>query len=495
MTIYPLPLHLSKTDYNRYLQCPKLLWLSKFRKELAPKPDEVTQSIFDQGHLVESYADQMFPDGVTVEGWYAKGREETQNHIREGKKTIFQANALTKDLYCKADIINYNDKTKKWDLYEVKSSTQVKDEHIPDLCFQKIVLEHDGIPIDRTYLILVNNEYVRKGEIVPKELLKTIDVTEEVENLRQITETTIPKALEILKLKDEVEFPIGKHCKKPYVCGFKDYCWDYLPDFNIFDLQRLSDKQLKQLQDMKIEKIVDIPDDFDMTEKQQNQVMATKTGEAIIDKEAIENELSRLSYPLYFLDYESYASAIPLFDGLFPYQQMCFQYSLHVLKSEGEKPEHYEYLHTGTDIPVPKLLESIRKNIGDTGSVIVWHKSFEMGRNDEMAEMYPEYADFLKSVNSRVFDLKEIFSEQYYVSAGFKGSASIKNVLPIIVPSLSYEDLEDVQNGQIASLYWFKHVYGESSERDRMVKNLLEYCKLDTLAMVEVWRRVKKLEK
>ena len=481
---------LSKTDYNRYLQCPKLLWLSKFRKNLAAPTSEVQQNIFDQGHEVEAYADKLFPEGVTVKDWYEKGRTETHAYKNQGHKTIFQANALTNDLYCKADIINLNPQTKKWDLYEVKSTTKVKEEHYPDVCFQKIALERDGTAIDRTYLIHLNNEYVRNGEIDPKKLLTIEDITEQVENLRQITETQIPKALEILKLADEVEIRIGKQCDTPYECPFKDYCWAYLPEFSIFDLQRITKKQLNTLQDLGIERLADIPDDFELTEKQQNQVMATKSGEAIIDKEAIKGELAALEYPLYFLDYETYGAAIPLFDGFRPYQQMCFQYSLHVIEQEGDEPKHYEYLHTSADNPVPELLSNLQQHIGSTGSVIVWHKSFEIGRNEEMAELYPEYADFLKSVNSRVFDLKEIFSEQHYVSAGFKGSASIKKVLPVMVPELSYSDLEDVQEGGVASLYWFKHVYTDSPKKERMIKNLLEYCKLDTLAMVEVFNEI-----
>lgn len=189
-------MHLSKTDYNRYLQCPRLLWLSKNRKELAAKPDEVQQAIFDQGHLVESYADKMFEkrtkeESVTIEGWYEKGQKEMQNHINQGKKLIFQANALPKDLYCKGDILHFNDTSKKWDLYEVKSTTSVKPEHIPDLCFQKIAFERDGIEIDRTYLVHLNKKYVKNGEIVPEELFVIEDLTEDVENLRQITETKL----------------------------------------------------------------------------------------------------------------------------------------------------------------------------------------------------------------------------------------------------------------------------------------------------------------
>jgi len=468
-----------------------LLWLSKFRKELAPPVTETTQAVFDQGYEVEDYAHKLpqFTSGKEVKGWYAKGREETQTLIQEGNKTIFQANALPskQNLYCKADILHFNDETKKWDIYEVKSATQVKDEHIPDLAFQKIAFEKDGIPIDKTYLIHINKEYVRKGEIDPNQLLTIEDLTEEVENIKQITETQIPKALEIITLKEEVKKRIGKQCDNPYECPFKKYCWKNLPEYSIFDLQRITEEQLTTLQDMGVEKIADIPDDFDLNEKQENQVVAVKAERDFIDKQSIENTLKKLEYPLYFLDYETYAPAIPLFDGLKPYQQMCFQYSLHVIKSKGEKCEHYEYLHTGKDMPVEKLLSSLQQHIGDTGSVIVWYKAFEMERNEEMAELYPQYADFLRSVNNRVFDLMEIFSNQYYVSPKFKGSCSIKKVLPVVVPELSYSDLEDVQEGKTASLYWFKHIYGGSELKERIETNLLKYCELDTMAMVEVF--------
>jgi len=160
---------ISKTDYLSYLQRPKRLWLSKKPQELKSPISETTQRVFDQRFEVEDLAHKLFTNGVEIEGWYKKGHDETQQYIKDGKKTIYQANALPKDLYCKADILNFNDKTKKWDLYEVKSSTEVKDEHIPDLCFQKIAFERDGLEVDRTYLILVNNQYVKNGEINPME--------------------------------------------------------------------------------------------------------------------------------------------------------------------------------------------------------------------------------------------------------------------------------------------------------------------------------------
>jgi hypothetical protein len=481
---------LTKSDYLRYLQCPKYLWLHKNRKELEPEISETQQALFDQGYEVESYAQKLFPSGVEVNEFFKKGCIETQRLIQNKQEIIFQAHAMPSQLYAKADILHFNEDTNKWDLYEVKSSTEVKPEHIPDIAFQKIAFERDGIMIGKTYLIHINKDFVREGEIDPKKLLKIKDLTQEAENLRQITETDIPKALAIIKQPQEVQIQIGKQCKNPYECPFKEHCWAFVPEFSIYDIQRITGKQLKALQSMNILKIEDVPDDFKFNEKQQNQVIATKTGKPIIDKDAIKAELAKLEYPLYFLDYETYAPAIPLFDGLKPYQQMPFQYSLHVVREQGSEAEHYEYLHKGKDNPIPALLKSMRANIGDTGSVIVWYKGFETGRNKEMAAMYSEYAGFLESINARVFDLMDIFKDQHYVDAGFKGSCSIKMVLPVLVPELSYSALEDVQEGGIASLYWFKHVYSDSAVRERVAENLLKYCELDTLAMVEVWRRL-----
>ena len=181
------------------------------------------------------------------------------------------------------------------------------------MCFQKIALQQDGIDIDRTYLVHVNKNYVRQGEIDPKKLLTFEDITEDVENLQQITETQIPKALEILKLTQEPQIQIGKQCDKPYECPFKPYCWANVPEFSIYDITRITKKQLKALQGMNILKIEDVPDDFDLTPAQQNQVMATKTQKPLIDKEAIHDELAKLEYPLYFLDYETYGGAVPPF--------------------------------------------------------------------------------------------------------------------------------------------------------------------------------------
>lgn len=481
---------LTKSDYLRYIQCQKLLWTYKHDKDLIPKPSETAQATFDQGYEVEDCARTLFGKGKEVKNNFLKGKQETQKYANGGEKLIFQATAMPEDLLARADILKYNIKTKSWDIYEVKSSTEVKEEHVPDLCFQKIAFERDGYKIGKTYLVHINSKYIRKGKIDPKKLFTIEDIGDQVENYRSTAEANIPKALKLISKTGSPSCEIGKQCKHPYGCPLKDICWSFLPKYSIYDLKRVSDSKIQAFKDMGILEITDVPDDFELSESQINQIQVAKTGEKIVDKEAIIRTINSLEYPLYFLDYETYSSAIPLFDGTSPYTNLCFQYSLHVIGNPNGKVEHFEFLHTEHSNPVPKLLVSMQKYIGNSGSVIVWNKSFEMIRNEEMAKQYPKYANFLKSINSRVFDLMEIFRKQYYVHPDFKGSCSIKKVLPVVVPSLNHKNLEGIQEGGTASLYWFKHIFNNSPDKEKTIKHLLKYCDLDTLAMAEIFKQL-----
>jgi len=237
-----------------------------------------------------------------------------------------------------------------------------------------------------------------------------------------------------------------------------------------------------------------VPVDYPLSDKQSLQVQVAQSGEVLIDKEAIREQLDNLTYPLYFLDYETFNFAIPNYPGYKPYQQVPFQYSLHIVHEPAGELQHKEFLSFSKVDPAKELAEALSKDIApDGGSIIVWNKGFECGRNKEMAERYPAYAGFLKDVNSRVYDLMEIFSKQLYVDPAFKGSASIKAVLPVLCPDLSYKELE-VQNGGMAMAAWYQIMRGEKpdSETPRTRESLLKYCELDTLAMVEVWRALQR---
>jgi hypothetical protein len=219
-------------------------------------------------------------------------------------------------------------------------------------------------------------------------------------------------------------------------------------------------------------------------------------GKPLVDHEAIKEAFKELVFPLYFFDYEGYSSAIPRFSGFGAYEQVPFQYSLHILHEDGEI-EHKEFLITEPtkDLTLP-LVGQMRKDFDDKGSVISWYKSYESQRNNKLAELHPEHADFLEGMNDRMFDLMTIFSKNMYVDAKFKGRASIKNVLPVLVPELTYKAL-NIQKGDQAVERWEKMIDPNTSqkEKNQIAKDLLEYCKLDTLAMVRIYEFLKKVVK
>ncbi len=480
---------LSKSDYLRFLQCPRLLWLFKNRKGQVEQTEKSISSkrTIEEGNEVEGYARKLFPTGKLAEGFYEEAHKSTKALLDADEKVIFQATAIVEGLLAMADIFEYDESNQYWVINEVKSATEVDDDHIADACFQKIAFEKAGFKVGKVNLIHINNEYVRNSEINPKELFKIEDITEQVKKIEPETKDNIEIALKVESQEKEPTPQIVKQCKRRQVkqCPYIPHCWKNIPDYSIYDLSRISEKKLIQLLDDGGLDITDIPiEGFPLSEKQENQVTAAHAGKPMIDKESIREELSSLEYPLYFLDYESFFPAIPLFDGFKPYQQMCFQYSLHVVEAEGEKAKHYEFLQKDLSDPVPALLESLRVNIGDTGAVLVWHKTFETQRNTEMGLMHPEYASFLESVNSRVYDLEDIFTKQYFVHPDFKGRTSIKKVLPVLVPELSYQDLE-ISEGATASCKWFEMV--SQTKDEKLYKDLLAYCEMDTLAMVRLF--------
>ena len=214
----------------------------------------------------------------------------------------------------------------------------------------------------------------------------------------------------------------------------------------------------------------------------------------VIDRAEIGKRIDAWEYPLHFLDYETFAYAIPQFDGIKPFQQMCFQYSLHTIDRPGAKPRHTAYLSRGEDgVPPRAMAEHLKQAMsGGIGTVIVWYESFEKTRNTEMAAMLPEYADFFEEINSRTADLMKVFSDKLYIHPDFKGRSSIKKILPVVVPKLSYASL-GIGDGMTATISWFRAVKWESIDdetRQKIFDDLEKYCELDTLAMVEIFNEL-----
>ena len=497
--IHTFHMQLSKSEYMMFLKHPAWLWLKKHDKSKLPEPDANLQALFDAGKEFESYAQKRFPKGIQLDfndyGEYMSLSRRTREALGSGAKTVFQGKFETDDIACICDVVDRVGEN-EFDLYEIKSSTKVKPEHYPDLAFQVVVLESAGLKIRKTAVVHVNNEYVRKGEVDPVALSVIANTTDKVREMIGETKNNIKLALETMGLS-EMPDPSPRHAKfgslGEWLQIYKGLN-DKIELYSIYDLISPGVALIGSLEDSGISLIKDIPNDLKLTPKQLAQIIATKSGQPTIKKEGIKEFLKSLTYPLYFLDYETAMGIVPPYNGTKPYQQIPFQYSLHIIQKPEDEPVHREYLHRDGSHPVPGLLKKLKEDIGPDGTVIVWYKTFETARNKEMAAMFPEFAGFLEDMNDRTVDLMEPFAAGLFADKDFFGSSSIKSVLPVIVPSLSYKKL-NIQEGASAQRYWMDAVLKDKNgiDREKLFSDLVEYCKMDTLAMVEIWRVLESL--
>lgn len=487
-------MQLSKSNYMNYLRHPAWLWIEKHDKGKIPSHDENTQAIFANGAKFEHVAEAAF-DGATRMHWdtndydsYATLGPRTTEAIERGSTTILQAKFETEDLACICDVVEIVD-GQTVNLYEIKSSTAVKQEHLYDLAFQTEVLHHNGYKIRNAYVIHVNNGFVSPGFIDDVDMTVRENVTTRVLALGETTRHNIDAALRTMR-QSSMPDPSPRHAK---LGSLSEWLKIYrninqLPEYSIYDLAKLTPLQIAQFEDAGIQKIVDIPTGTYLTPKQELQVLATKQDEPIINDSAIRAFLRELEFPIYFLDYETFSGVIPYFDGQRPYQQIPFQYSLHILDRPDGELRQVEYLHRDNSDPVTPLSESLRDAIGDYGSIITWNMSFEKNCNKLMGDLHSEYWDFYQMVNDRIVDLGTPFKDDMYVDKAFHGSWSIKNVMPVLIPELSYKEL-GIQNGGAAQYRWTQAVLEESrDDKDEIFADLRKYCELDTLAMVEIFK-------
>ena len=349
---------LSKSKYIIGLQCPRYLWILEHDKEQLPEVDLMTQFRFDQGHEVGQMAKKWFPKGVDVQEDDFKGNLDETKKLIEEKKIIFEAGVMVDGLYSRADILTPN--KDGWDIIEVKSGTEVKEVNVHDVAFQKHVYEKAGLKIRKCFLMHINNEYVKKGEIEVKKLLTNEDITKEVEGEMKGIQDRIKNMKVILASDVPPDSKISKDCATPYTCPVED-CHNFLPEHNIFHLYRINKKKAYELVDSGVHGLEDMPADFKLSDKQGVQMDCHKSGKPYIHKEGIKHFLGSLKEPLYYLDFETFATAVPLFDGTKPYQQIPFQYSLHI---EEKSLKHHGFLAGGKKDPRKLFMASLKKSFG-----------------------------------------------------------------------------------------------------------------------------------
>ncbi len=486
-------IYLSKSLYMRGLQCPKSLYLNKHHPELRSEPAPELLALWKAGTEVGVYARLLFPSGVEIPFAGLPKDEQlvrTRQEIARNTQVLYEATFSHDNVFVKADILCRSQTG--FDLYEVKSATDVKEHDWDDVAIQYYVLAGCGIPVRKAYLVHINNAYVRKGEIVPKELFAIQDVTDVVRGKQD----AIPEELSSMRkmLGGNVpDIDIGPHCNEPYECDFMGHCWKHIPEHSIFTLRgRGIDKW--DLYRRGILKLYDVPlVSLNTGQRMQVEYFLRKGDHA--NPEKIREFLDGLWYPLVFLDFETFRSAIPLFDGTRPYQQVPFLYSLHRLDAEGAPLNHFEFLARPGADPRKEMVGKILGEIPEGACVLVYHMSFEKGILKDLAEFLPDRRKRLYAVIDGLVDLMEPFRRRELYHWKMGGSYSLKTVLPALIPDMAYEGLA-IRDGEMASeAYFTMGDIGDAEELRKLRKALVEYCRQDTLGLVRLLTKMRSMGK
>ena len=485
---------ITKSLYCSLLSCNRCAWLSRNKPEkyVEKKNDDVLKNGKEVGELARN----LFGDYDLIE--FNKNIntmiDETQESVERGTPVIAEASFRYKNAFCSVDLLK-ND-IDGLEVYEVKSSTEIEDIYLDDVSFQVYILKNLGYKVKKACIVYLNNQYVRHGELDINELFIIEDVSNAIKQRVDEVQSNIDRILSNLNSKTEIKSDLDLYCFKPYDCPFWEYCTKNLPKPNVFDIRDMRNTtKLKLYKEGKIS-FEDLINE-DISEKYLQQIdFEVNDKEDYIDKKEINEFLDSLEYPIYFFDFETYQQAIPLYDGVSPYMQIPFQYSLHCIRNENSELEHMEFLGTeGTD-PRRMLAETLVKDIDSKGTVLVYNMKFEKTVLKKLAILYPDLSDDLIRIHDSIIDLMIPFKEREYYSKSMKGSYSIKYVLPALFPddpNLNYHNLKLIHNGSEA-MNAFNTLPDYNDEQRAIIrKNLLEYCKLDTFAMVKIWQKLNEI--
>ncbi|MEJ2194898.1 MAG: DUF2779 domain-containing protein [Ignavibacteriaceae bacterium] len=461
-----MPTHLlSKSSFIKGLQCDKHLYLYKYHYNEMDELSEMQKAIFQRGTNVGVLAQQLFPGGVDTSPKnhfdYNNCLKKTAKEIKSGSKTIYEAGFQFNEVLVIADIVVKS--RNSWKVYEVKSSTSISETYLNDAALQYYVLSNSGLKIKDFSIVYLNNQYIRNGELDINALFIVESVLQHILPLRDFVQENVERLKKVLLKKRIPDIDIGEHCYNPYICGFYNYCRKHIPEDSIFDLSGMHLNKKYDLYRDGIIELDDVPEDYP------------------------------LNYPLYFMDFETFQPAVPLFDNSKPYQQIPFQYSIHYKKTKNSELIHSEFLADAGEDPRKKFIENLLEATEKPGDIVAYNKAFEITRLKEIARDFPEYSEEIEERILRIKDLMLPFQRNYYYAPEMKGSYSIKYVLPALVPELSYDELE-IKEGGLASIA-FESLWEETDMMyiAEIKEHLLEYCKLDTLAMVRILERLENL--
>jgi hypothetical protein len=481
---------LSKSRFLAGLQCYKRLYLECYHRDLADPVDQGQQALLDVGTMVGELARGLYPGGVLISDDYLHHDDavvSTEIALSDPSiPAIYEAGFLHDDIRIRADILARagND---VFDLLEVKSGTQVKEEHLPDVGVQLYVLNGCRIPIGRACVVHINKEYVyRGGDYDLSQLFCAEDITAEAQQLQP----DIPSYLNEMRLPlwslEPPDIKARKQCSKPIPCPFYGHCHEDEPEHSIYQLPRAREELLQALEAAGIEAIRHIPAGFPGLNATQQRVRDCVVSNRVHLDPSLARAMGQLEYPIHFLDFETFDPALPLYIGTHPYQVIPFQWSNHIMNRDGEL-RHEEFLQQEFSDPREPFARSLLKTLGTSGSIITY-SSFEATRIRELAADLPGLSrDLLALLDGRIVDLLQLI-RRYCYHPEFHGSFSLKSVLPALVPDLDYSDLE-IRDGDQASAAYAEMIHPDtpSDNRNSLRTSLLSYCERDTEAMVKLF--------
>lgn len=470
------------------VQCLKRLYLLAHEPDHASQADSSDVGRIEQGHEVGMLARQLFPGGVEVDRCLSLDeaiRQTKELMEKPGIPAIFEGVFEYGNVIVKTDILQRR-KEDHWRLVEVKSTADLKDHHLDDVAIQSHVLSGCGVKLASVWLAHINREYVLTGATVdPRQFFSFRNLTDRSKNIQPELKIRLRTQFRVLGIPDPPDIPPGPHCIDPVVCEFFTNCNEAKPSDHVAYIPRIHASAMEKLEEIGVESIHDIPDDFELSDIQRRACTAVQTGEPWFSED-LKSELEALEYPLYFMDFETVNPAIPRFAGMHPYDHLPFQWSVHVQTHPVATPKHYEFLAMDSADPRSSFLSSLCDALGEHGNIVVYNQQFESQRLWELADWFPEYRDRIRGIQGRLWDLLPVVRNHVYHPA-FAGSYSLKAVLPAFVPEMTYDGME-VPNGQAAGVAWQSMIAGDCRDTERQArrKALLDYCGQDTLALVKL---------
>lgn len=493
------PRYLTKTSYVNGLGCAKGLWLAVNARERLPIPDRPTQARIAEGRFIGELAQKRFPGGLRLPDQGVQANDQTSRGLLAKRQPMFEAGFIhpASPCYARADILRPAG-AGQWDIIEVKSSGSPKIEHVHDVAFQRYCYTGAGLSIRNCSLLLIDTSYVRTGEIDPGLLFKEVDITAAVDTVAPSVESNVTGLLAISQLPECPEFGRGEPFHKDEAGVHNDdRIWKDNPGSDILGLYRGGKLALELLQ-ARVFRIRDIPQKIVLRGRQLIQHAAHKAQQVHIDRESLAAFIAGLNYPLHFVDFETFGTGVPLFDGVKPYQQVPFQFSVHTVAAPAMKPVPKSHLMMEPVDPRKGVIDSLRRAIGLDGHLVAYNATFEKRVLAELAEAFPDHAPWVEEVNQRFVDLLIPFREFAYYNPAQGGSASLKAVLPALT-GRGYNELPVADGGEASTAFLYA-TFGLADgskasprERDRIKQDLERYCGQDTEGMVMIVEKLAEL--